>query len=295
VSSLDELYAAAADIGFPAVVKPEFGALAVGCVRIDSFPMLPAVYRLVREVVDPEADVIFRAGNDLLLEEYLDGVEFDVDLVLEDGTCVFSSVSQNWPTAEPSFQETGLHCPPDHRRRAVRALVAFAAEAAREFGFRMGVLHIEAKSTSTGPRIVEINARMGGGPVHLIVEAVWGVDLIEAQVRSSLGLPQSLRPTRRPRCAVVDSLVYATASGRLATLPVADGGVSGDGAVLDLDVHAEVGEDVVGPDAIFATSLAELVVRGRDLREARAISAQMLAEPPRVTAHASAAHPSRAS
>jgi biotin carboxylase/MFS family permease len=295
VRSLDELYAAAADIGFPAVVKPEFGALAVGCVRIDSFAMLPAVYRQVRGVVDPEADAIFRAGNDLLLEEYLDGVEFDVDLVLDDGTCVFSSVSQNWPTAEPSFQETGLHCPPDHRRRAVRALVAFAAQAAREFGFRTGVLHIEAKSTSAGPRIVEINARMGGGPVHLIVDAVWGVDLIEAQVRSSLGLPQTLRPSRRPRCAVVDSLLYAPTSGRLATLPLAAGGGSRNGAVLDLDVHAEVGEDVVGPDATFATSLAELVVRGRDLREARAISAEMLVEPPRVTADAGAAHPSRVS
>jgi biotin carboxylase/predicted MFS family arabinose efflux permease len=292
VRSLDELYAAAADIGFPAVVKPEFGALAAGCVRIDAFQMLPAVYRQVREVVDPEADVIFRAGNDLLLEEYLDGVEFDVDLVLEGGTCVFSSVSQNWPTAEPSFQETGLHCPPNHSRRAVRALVAFAAEAARQFGFRTGVLHIEAKSTSAGARIVEINARMGGGPVHLIVEAVWGVDLIEAELHSSLGLPQSLRPSRRPRCAVVDSLVYAPASGRLATLPLAAGGVSGNGAVLDVDVHAEVGEDVVGPDAIFATSLAELVVRGRDLREARAISAEMLAEAPHVTADAGAARAS---
>jgi hypothetical protein len=134
---------------------------------------------------------------------------------------------------------------------------------------------------------------MGGGPVHLIVEAVWGVDLIEAQVRSSLGLPQSLRPSRRPRCAVVDSLVYAPVSGRLATLPLA--AVSRNGAVLDLDVHAEVGEDVVGPDAIFATSLAELVVRGRDLREARSISAEMLAESPRVTADAGATHPSRAS
>jgi biotin carboxylase/MFS family permease len=295
VRSLDELYAAAADIGFPAVVKPEFGRQALGCVRIDSFSMLPAVYRLVREVADPEADEIFRQGNGLLLEEYLDGVEFDVDLVLEDGTCVFSSVSQQWPTAEPSFQETGLHCPPDHRRRAVRALVAFAAEAAREFGFRTGVLHIEAKSTSAGPRIVEINARMGGGPVHLIVEAVWGVDLIEAQVRSSLGLPQSLRPSRHPRCAVVDSLVYAPASGRLATLPLAAGGVARNGAVMDLDVHAEVGEDVVGPDAIFATSLAELVVRGRDLREARAISAEMLVEPPRVSADTGVAHGSRAS
>lgn len=286
VRSLDELYAAAADIGFPAVVKPEFGALAVGCVRVDSFQVLPAVYRRVRQAVDPEADAIFRAGNDLLLEEYLDGVEFDVDLVLEDGACVFASVSQNWPTAEPSFQERGLHCPPDHRARGVRSVVAFAAEAAREFGFTTGVLHIEAKSTRTGPRIVEINARMGGGTIHEIVEAVWGVDLIEAALRSALGLPQSLRPSRRPRCAVVDTLVYANASGRLATMPLATGSVPAHGAVLHLDLHADVGDEVAGPDRIFATPLAELVVRARDLSEARAISAQMLAEPPCVTADA---------
>ena len=78
--------------------------------------------------MSPENDVIFRAGNDLLLEEYLDGVEFDVDLVMHDGKCVFSSVSQNWPTAEPSFQETGLHCPPDHDRKAVRRLVDFVVQ-----------------------------------------------------------------------------------------------------------------------------------------------------------------------
>jgi hypothetical protein len=107
-------------------------------------------------------------------------------------------------------------------------------------------------------------------------------------------LPQALRSSRRPRCAVVDSLVYAPASGRLATLPLAAGAPARNGAVLDVDVHAEVGEDVVGPDAIFATSLAELVVRGRHLREARAITAEMLAEPPHVTADAGAPHPARA-
>ena len=102
VRSLDELFAAAADVGFPAVVKPEFGASAAGCVRVDSFESLPGVYKLVRGVVTPEQKAIFRAGSDLLLEGYLDGVEFDVDLILQDGECVFSSVSQNWPTAEPS-------------------------------------------------------------------------------------------------------------------------------------------------------------------------------------------------
>ena len=91
----------------------------MGCVRVDDFETLPRIYSLVRDVVRPEHDVIFRAGNDLLLEEYLDGVEFDVDLVMHAGRCVFSSVSQNWPTAEPSFQETGLHCPADHNPKRV--------------------------------------------------------------------------------------------------------------------------------------------------------------------------------
>jgi carbamoylphosphate synthase large subunit len=41
VRSLDELFAAAAEVGFPAVVKPEFGASAMGCLRVDGFDALP--------------------------------------------------------------------------------------------------------------------------------------------------------------------------------------------------------------------------------------------------------------
>ena len=151
VRSLDELFAAAEAIGFPSVVKPEFGASAVGCVRIDSFESLPGVYKIVRSELATTDVVDLRAGNDLLLEEYLDGVEFDVDLVLHDGECVFSSVSQNWPTAEPSFQETGLHCPPDHGAKPVRRLVQLCVETVQAFGFRYGVLHVEGKCTSRGP------------------------------------------------------------------------------------------------------------------------------------------------
>src|SRR5690242_13179558 len=143
VRSLDELYAAAAQIGFPAVVKPEFGALAVGTVRVDSFESLPDIYWIVRKELGSSQIIDFRAGNDLLLEEYIDGVEFDIDLVLENGECIFSSVSQNWPTAEPSFQETGLHCPPDHRAKPVGQLMELAVKTVQTFGFTRGVLHVE--------------------------------------------------------------------------------------------------------------------------------------------------------
>jgi biotin carboxylase len=281
VRSLDELFAAAAGIGFPAVVKPEFGASAMGCVKVDDFESLPGVYKIIRAVVSPEHDGIFRAGSDLLLEQYLDGVEFDVDLILQDGECMFSSVSQNWPTAEPSFQETGLHLPPDHNKKAVRGLVDLSVRTVQGFGFRYGVLHVEGKCTSRGPRVVEVNARMGGTRIHQMVEAVWGVDLIDAQLHSCLGLPQAVKPNRKPRCAVVNAMVYAPATGRLADLSFAQVAPEAEMGV-ELDIFGEVGQEVAGPDSTFATLLAELTLSGKNLRHARSRAVQVLREPPLV-------------
>lgn len=279
VRSLDELFAAAGHVGFPAVVKPEFGASAMGCVRVDDLASLPSIYSLVRTVVNPHADAIFRTGNDLLLEEYLDGVEFDVDLVMEHGECLFTSVSQNWPTAEPSFQETGLHCPPDHDRKEVARLVDLVVRTVTAFGFHRGVLHVEGKCTSRGPRIIEINARIGGGRVHEYVEAVWGVDLVEAQLRSCLDLRQRFVASRAPRCAVVNTFIHAPATGRLASLPLAT--VAPVGCIrYELDLDADIGDEVAGPDAVFSTVLAEVTVIAKDLRAARAIAAEAVGDGP---------------
>ena len=200
---------------------------------------------------------------------------------MEDGECVFHSVSQNWPTAEPSFQETGLHCPPDHNAKAVRRLVELSVQTVKAFGFRRGVLHVEGKCTSQGPRIVEVNARMGGTRINQIVEAVWGVDLIEAHVRAFLNLPQQLAPSRKPRCAVVNAIVHAPATGRLAALSFQN--VMPEGELgLELDIEAEIGQEVIGSEGIFATVLAELTLSGRNLKRARSLAATVLRDPPRV-------------
>jgi hypothetical protein len=33
---------------------------------------------------------------------------------------------------------------------------------------------VEGKCTTKGPRIVDVNARLGGGGIHQMIEAVWG-------------------------------------------------------------------------------------------------------------------------
>jgi hypothetical protein len=114
-----------------------------------------------------------------------------------------------------------------------------------------------------------------------MVEAVWGVDLIEAQFRSCLDLPQTLTPSREPRCAVVNAIVHAPATGRLAELPFAQVAPEG-GMGVELDIFAETGQDVAGPESTFATVLAELTLSGKNLRRARSLAAQVLREPPRI-------------
>jgi len=127
--------------------------------------------------------------------------------------------------------------------------------------------------------IVEVNARMGGGRIHQVVEAVWGVDLIEAHVLASLGLPQRQAASRKPRCTVVDRLVYAPATGRLEALPLRELTAEADFGPF-VDVSAEVGQDVDGPDRVFATPLVEVYVGAGNLKRARALCSEVLREAP---------------
>ena len=147
------------------------------------------------------------------------------------------------------------------------------------FGFERGVLHVEGKCTTRGPRIIEVNARMGGGRIHEMVRDVWGVDLVEAQVRSCLDLPPSLSPSRKPRCHIVDRIVYAPRSGRLAALPLPSTPPKGC-LSIDLDVEAVVGDEVVGPEGIFASVLMEVTLVAKNLRTALALVADVLRQPP---------------
>jgi len=279
VRSLDELFAASGYVGFPAVVKPEFGASAVGCVRVDDVESLPTVYSLVRDVVTTDPLSFFRAGNDLLIEQYLDGVEFDVDLIMHDGKCVFSSVSQNWPTAEPSFQETGLHCPPDHNRREVDRLVDLSIETAKRFRLDRGVLHIEGKCTTRGPRVIEVNARMGGGRVFEIVRDVWGVDLVEATARAALGLAPNVKPSKKPQCTALNIMLTSPRSGRLAALPLPSEPPKGC-LSMTIDGAEPVGAEVKGPEEVFMSVLADITLTAKDLRDARSIAASILENAP---------------
>lgn len=263
------LPAAAAHVGFPAVIKPVFGAEALGCLRIDDSGGLEAGYERIAALITPELNAIFEQGCDLLLEEYLDGTEFDVDLVLSGGACVFSAVSENWPTNEPYFVETGMHSPSAHPAERLEAMAELCVRTAFALGLRDGVLHCEAKDTSRGPRLLEINARLGGGVIAENHRLVTGVDLVEQQLMVAVGLPVSPTCNPAPAAGVATVFLHAARSGRLTHTRFFEQ-FADDPSVIQHEVTVKAGEQVTASADGFPTVIGELTVCAADVPHARA-------------------------
>ncbi|KAF8057917.1 hypothetical protein HT031_005863 [Scenedesmus sp. PABB004] len=235
ITSEAELEAAAALVGFPAVIKPIAAAASMGVVRVDDLPALRAKVadvqrQLARLFLDEHGHL--REGEDgaaldpaerakvsqfvsstIMMEEYLDGDEVDCDLVFSGGECNYGAVTDNWPTVEPYFNETGSNCPSILPVAAQKELLDLAVASVQVLGFKLGVFHVELKMTSRGPRLIEVNARMGGGGVRDINLVVWGVDLVVEHLLASCGLPAAPLIARRPLVRLAEYSINAPATG----------------------------------------------------------------------------------
>ncbi len=73
----------------------------------------------------------------LMLEEYLDGPEVDVDVIFSEGEAVYGAITDNWPTVEPYFNETGSNCPSVLPAAQQRELMDLAVASVHSLGFQM--------------------------------------------------------------------------------------------------------------------------------------------------------------
>ena len=199
IFSRADLEKAGKHVGFPAVIKPINGAASLGVVKVCSMDELVEQYDKVVDILktcsvsDPNG-LKGGGGNEfiseVMMEQYLDGDEVDVDIVLSDGQVTYAKVTDNLPTLEPWFNETGACTPSLLPAQKQEELISTSTKMLKAVGLTTGVMHVELKYTTTnGPQLIEINGRMGGGPVRDMNLDVWGVDLVEEQLMTSVGLP----------------------------------------------------------------------------------------------------------
>ncbi|CAK0857421.1 unnamed protein product [Prorocentrum cordatum] len=284
----------AAKVGFPAVLKPVSGAASLGVKKVESLAdMRKTWHEIVTELktLVVSSGALIKGGPDsggvqadnvdltVLMEQYLDGPEVDVDVVMSNGEHVYAGVSDNGPTLEPYFNETWAVAPSMLPKEQQVALRDLSVNIVKAMGFTSGVFHVECKYTSSGPQLIEVNARMGGGQVHECNWRTWGVELVEETLFAALGIPARPPVPKAPLTAVAYCYVNAERSGTAGDLKALGELVKRDRVVWAKPL-VKPGDKVVGPADGLPSWLADLFVEGRSPKEALDFLLALQAEQP---------------
>jgi hypothetical protein len=101
------------------------------------------------------------------------------------------AVTGRLPFAEP-FRETGLVLPSDLSPANTAEAERVATAAITALDVRHGCLHTEVKFTPDGPRIIEVNGRVGGGIPQLVQLANGETSVLRLAMELALGIPDGL-------------------------------------------------------------------------------------------------------
>ncbi|WP_203789416.1 ATP-grasp domain-containing protein [Paractinoplanes rishiriensis] len=183
--------AAVAQVGLPLVLKPCRGQSSAHTHLIEDTRAGERLVRLILAESPP--------GTVLLAEEFLAGLDcaplgdyVSVESVVQDGHPVHIAVTGKLPLARP-FRETGQFWPAALTKSNQDAVRARTSAAIRALGVRDGVTHTELKLTAGGPRLIEVNGRLGGNINELSLRA-GGPDLARAAASIALSRPVVVAP-----------------------------------------------------------------------------------------------------
>ncbi len=179
-----DLAAIEADVGWPALLKPRSA-------QGSRYTFLAPDHKELARLLD----ALGPGRPEMVLEGYLadDPARADsayaayvsVESVVAAGQISHLALTGRFPLAE-NFRETGFFIPAALAETETRDVLELATAAIGALEVRAGCLHTEIKFTPDGPRIIEVNGRVGGGVPEMIERAA-RVPLLELTLRVALG------------------------------------------------------------------------------------------------------------
>lgn len=232
---------------FPVVIKPSYGAASAFVFKANDPEELRDSYAYIKKEISHKVESALNDGLGVFVEEYIDGDEVDLDMIIQNGKVKFCSISDNSKTKEPFFVETTRLTPSNLPLKNRTELLKMADEVLEKLGVYQACVHFEAKSTAQGPVPIEVNLRLGGDEIHPSVKAAYHFDLIEAAVKVALGVYIApVEPFREPYKYLLAETFSSDYSGILVNLDI-DEDLKKKEFVEEFQFEAEIGDSIMAP------------------------------------------------
>ncbi|VDH96479.1 carnosine synthase [Mytilus galloprovincialis] len=212
IKSEEDVDKALEKIRLPAVLKLEYGSSGVGVKPVADRVECINIWQQLSSILQNDEDhpgVGLGHGNDIMLMERIDGTEHDIDIIIFQRQLIGAFVSDNGPCRTGSYTETAAllpTCLPLDRRGQ---LITSAYQCCTEIGLVTGVFNVEMKMTKTGPKLIEINARMGGFYLRDWIKTCYGHDLLLYAFMVSLGIRPVISSVQ-PKCTLMGMMCLSS-------------------------------------------------------------------------------------
>lgn len=268
VGADDDLAKVAKSLTFPVVVKPVLGSSSAYVVKADDYRQLKEICEYIISNISNKVESALQDNFMLMIEEYIDGDEVDINMLVQNGKIKFASVSDNLQTKEPFFLETGYALPSTLPAKQQQELIDMAEIILEKMGVMNGCIHYEAKYGARGSVPIEVNLRLGGDEAYPAVKKVWGVDLIEGAVKIAVGeyldkIPDAVEP----KTYVASEAIAIEQSGVISSIDI-PAKFPKDLQVAEFHFDKEVGDSVFSPPDDFSF-LGWLMTIGDNHNDAR--------------------------
>ncbi|NDK25684.1 pyridoxal-phosphate dependent enzyme [Streptomyces sp. TR1341] len=194
VRDASEVAAAVARTGLPCVVKPADDSGSVNVLLCADEATATAHAERVLAVTTNVRGM--PTARTVLVEEYLDAPEYSVEMFTWDGRAECVGITEKSVTGTPHFVEHRHLFPAPLPAETAQRITETVTAALDTAGIRLGATHTEVKLTAEGPAVIEINPRPAGGMIPELIRLATGVDLLEQQLRTAVGLAPALKPAQ---------------------------------------------------------------------------------------------------
>ena len=176
-----DVVVAAAQIGYPCVVKPVSRSASQGVIRVDDAAEAGAADIRIRAI-------LANCRESLLVERFVPGDEVAVEGLLTSGQFeVLAVFDKPDPLDGPFFEETIYVTPSRQPRAVITEIETTASQAAAALGLCEGPVHVELRIGPGGAvTVLEIAARSIGGLCARALRFGAGVSLEEVIIRHAL-------------------------------------------------------------------------------------------------------------
>lgn len=185
-----------ASVGWPAIVKPLRGTSSAM-----TYPVIleEDAARLQRTLFGSGSETLTAYDSGYIVEQLLIGRDstpfgdyVSVECRTVSGSTSLYGVTGTFPLATP-FREPGQFWPCPLPREEQDLIFEMTRYAISALGITNGISHTEIKLTDDGPRIIEVNGRLGGFRADLALRHC-GLDLIKDAAEIALGRADSANP-----------------------------------------------------------------------------------------------------